>query len=138
MIAGFLGTALMTVSQLIEMKITRREASFTPAIIISRIFRIPFERLSERNKVRLNWTVHIGYGTLLGLTVPVLMLFIQNLFALALINFIVVWGQGLIMVPLLGGHSPPWKWGLKWLFLDGFHHFVLSTATAVLYLTLLL
>ncbi len=41
--AGFLGTVAMTLGQLVEMRLTRRDASFTPAQIVSRIFSINFD-----------------------------------------------------------------------------------------------
>ena len=136
-VAGFLGTVCMTISQLIEIRITKRAASFTPAIIISRIFRIPFAALPEQAKMRLNWAVHVGYGTLLGLTVPILLLIgVKKPMLLYLATFAFVWGQGLVVVPILGGHPPPWRWGPKWIFIDAFHHAVLAIGSVLFYLLL--
>ena len=136
LIAGFLGTVVMTISQFIEIGFTKRSSSFTPAMITSRLLGINFERLSEKAKVALNYATHFGYGTLLGVLVPLLLYALgsQGATMVIIINALIVWVQGLIVVPVLGSLPPPWQWGTKWVIIDAFHHFVLGASTAVIYL----
>jgi len=138
LISGFIGTASMTLSQIIEMKIRNRKASFTPAISVSRIFKIDFEKLSQVNKVRLNNAVHWGYGTAWGLFMVLFYLFnLNNLTYMILIYFVIMWGHGLILLPSLKVADPPWKWKKSDILLDAFHHFILAIITVLAYVYLI-
>lgn len=138
LISGFIGTAIMTLSQTIEMKIRNRKASFTPAISVSKMFKIDFEKLSQENKVRFNNAVHWGYGTVWGLFMLVFYLInLDNIVYMVLIYYVVMWGHGLILLPSLKVASPPWKWKKSDLLLDAFHHFILAIITVLAYVYLI-
>jgi len=137
LIAGFFGVLVMTISQTIEMKIRSRKASFTPAIGVSKILKINFEKLSQKNKIRLNNAVHWIYGTFFGLFLLIFyFLGFNNVIYMILIYFLVVWIQGLIVLPVLKLASPPWKWKKSDIFFDAFHHFVLAIITVLAYVIL--
>ena len=113
-IAGFLGTVVMTVGQEIQIRITKRPISYTPALAFFKIFRLDFDALSSRAKGVASYAVHFVYGTVWGFPLAILYLtgftdFIPTLIA----YFLVVWIQGLITVWLLRIAGPPWTWGLR-------------------------
>ena len=53
-----------------------------------------------------------------------------------LIYFLVVWIQGLIVLPVLKLAPSPWKWKKSDIFFDAFHHLVLAIITVVAYVYL--
>ncbi len=135
LLSGFVGTVAMTVGQYLEMWfITHRTASFTPAIIVSNILKIDFTRLSERAKAVLNNAAHFGYGTFLGILLPLLSTAFENLLALFAVYAGLVWIQGLIVVPLFTDIEPFWKWERRWIVIDFIHHLVLASASFVFYI----
>jgi len=134
LVAGFIGTVIMTLSQIIEMRIRNRKASFTPAIGASKMFGINFKKLSQKNKIRLNNAVHWGYGTIWGLFMVLFYLTgLNNLVYMILSYFVIMWGHGLILLPILKVASPPWKWKKSEILLDAFHHFILAIVTVLAY-----
>ncbi|HEC30669.1 MAG TPA: hypothetical protein ENI66_01490 [Candidatus Yonathbacteria bacterium] len=131
--AGFLGTIVMTLGQVFEMRITGRSISFSPAIGFSKVFGINFDVLTERNKTTLNYIAHFLYGTVWAIPFTLLLLAgFTNYLSMLLMYFIVVWAQGMVVLPLFGATPPPWKWGIKSLSKDGMHHFIYALTTSVL------
>ncbi len=109
--AGVAGTALMTLSSTIEMKLTQRSASSAPADAAEKVLGV--EPKGEKEKARFATVVHWAYGTswgsvrglmgAAGLTGP----------AAAGAHFAAVWGSGLVMLPALGVAPPVKEWGAK-------------------------
>lgn len=122
LVAGVAGTAAMTLSSTIEMKLTGRSASSAPADVASKVLGI--EPKGEREKARFSTVVHWAYGTswgsvrglvgAAGLAGP----------AAAAVHFAVVWGNGLVMLPALGVAPPAREWGARALLTDALHHLV--------------
>ena len=135
LISGFIGTAGMTLSQIIEMKIRDREASFTPAISVCKTFKIDFEKFSQENKIRLNNAVHWVYGTVWGLFMVIFYLTgFDNLVYMVLSYFVIMWVHGLILLPILKVAPLPWRCKKSDLLLDAFHHFILAMITVLAYI----
>jgi len=135
LLSGFIGTVVMTLSQIIEMKIRNRKASFTPAIAVSNVFKIDFEHMTEDNKVRFNNAVHWVYGSLLGLLMLIFYFIkVDNLIYVIIIFFIIIFLQGLIILPVLKVTSPPWKWKMSDILIDALHHFVYAVGTVFTYI----
>ena len=138
LIAGFLGTLVMTIFQLIEMFITKRKSSNSPAIAFAKVFRINFDKLSESGKTTLTYAVHFAYGTFWALAVYVLYLLgIQNTIYLIIIYFLITTVQGWIVIPLLKIGPHVWKWGVYSILSDAFHHLVLAIATVLIFVALI-
>jgi len=138
LIAGFLGTLVMTVSQLIDIFITKRKASNSPALAFSKIFGINFKKLSGKAKTTLTYAVHFAYGTVWALAVYVLYLLgIQNTIYLIIIYFLITTVQGWIVVPLLKIGPHVWKWGISSILSDAFHHLVLAVSTVLIFIALI-
>jgi len=137
-IAGFLGTVVMTAGQEIQIRITKRPISYTPAIAFFKIFRLDFDALGNRAKGVASYAVHFAYGTAWGFPLALLYLagftdFIPTLIA----YFLIVWIQGLVIVPLLGIAGPPWTWGLKANLFEVFFKALYTTAGLIFFMILL-
>ena len=102
LIAGFLGTVIMTLTQFIEIFITKRKASNSPALAFSKIFGIDFDKLSEKSKTTLTYVLHFSYGTGLSLVVYVLYLLgIQSTIYLMIVYSAIKVVQTWIVIPLV-------------------------------------
>lgn len=129
LVAGAAGTAAMTLSSTIEMKLTRREASSAPADAAAKVLGV--EPTGDEEKARFATVVHWAYGTswgaargligAIGLTGP----------AAAGVHFAAVWGNGLVMLPALGVAPPVREWGAKALAIDAFHHLVYGVGASL-------
>lgn len=64
LIAGLIGTAAITISQLLEEKITRKPSSFAPGDAAS--YALGIEASKMENRKRFSNEVHWTYGTLWG------------------------------------------------------------------------
>lgn len=118
-IAGLVGTIVMTIGQYIEIAISKRPTSYTPALAVAKIFGIDFESFSEKNKNRFNNLVHYSYGIVWAWPVPVLaFLTALTFWPLTLIYFLIVWVQGFVVLKMLGIAPWIWTWEKKWIFLE--------------------
>ena len=132
--AGFAGTAAMTVSSTLEMKIRGRPRSSAPADAASKVLGV--EPKGEAGEARFSNLVHWGYGTSWGA--------VRGLFdeagldglSATTAHFAAVWGSEQIMLPALGVAPPLWQWGAKEVAIDAFHHLVYAGATGVAYAVL--
>ena len=137
-VAGFLGTVVMTVGQEIQIRITKRPISYTPAIAFFKIFRLEFDALSSQAKGVASYAVHFVYGTVWGFPLAFFYLFGFTDFILTLIiYFLIVWVQGLITVWILRIAGPPWTWGLKANLMEFFFKALYATASLSFFVILL-
>ncbi|MEA2181620.1 MAG: hypothetical protein QOF69_805 [Solirubrobacteraceae bacterium] len=132
LVAGFAGTAAMTVSSTLEMKLRGRAASTAPADATAKVLGIERFR-DDAAKARFSNLVHWGYGSAWGV--------VHGLFRLAGLppakataaHLAAVWGNEAVMLPVLGVAPPFWTWGVEEVAIDVWHHVVYATATAVAY-----
>jgi hypothetical protein len=132
--AGAAGTAAMTVSSTLEMKIRGRPASNAPADAAAKVLGV--EPKGEKEQVRFSNLVHWGYGTAWGA--------VRGLIGAAGLegskataaHFGAVWGSEQVMLPALDVAPPFWTWGTKEVGIDAFHHLVYATATSAAYTVL--
>ena len=129
--AGAVGTAAMTISSTLEMKLRGRPASSAPADAAAKILGV--EPKGEKEKARFSNIVHWGYGTSWGAA--------RGLIGAAgfkgtraeAVHFGAIWGAEQVMLPNLGVAPPFWEWGVKEIAIDAFHHLVYVTATGAAY-----
>jgi hypothetical protein len=129
--AGVAGTAAMTVSSTLEMKLSGRPASQTPAEAAEKVLQVEPE--SEDTEARFSNLVHWGYGTGWG--------GVRGLLASAglsgpvatLAHLGLVWGGEQVILPALGVSAPVFKYGGKATATDLLHHTVYATATGLAY-----
>ena len=127
--AGVAGTAAMTVSSTLEMKIRDRQASNAPAEAAGKV-------LGDSEQARFSNLVHWGYGTLWGTVRGLIDAAGLEGKEAAAAHFLAVWGSEQVMLPALGVTPPFWQWGAKEVAIDAFHHLVYAGATGVAYAAL--
>ena len=134
LVAGAIGTAAMTVSSTVEMKLSGREASTAPADAAAKLLGVKPE--GDAEKARFSNVVHWAYGTSWGA--------VRCLLAAAGLgglsgggaHFAAVWGNELVMLPALDVAPPLREWGASALAIDAFHHLVYVTATSAAFVFL--
>lgn len=129
--AGAFGTAVMTVSSTLEMKLRGREGSSAPADAAAKVMGV--EPTGEETKGRFSNLVHFGYGTGWGAARGVVAIAGLQGPAAAAAHMAAVWGTELVMLPALDVAPPVTKWGAKELGVDWFHHAVYAVATSAAY-----
>ncbi len=129
--AGLVGTAAMTVSSTLEMKLRDRGASNAPAQAAAEVLGID-EFASDEAEERFGQLVHWGYGTGWGAARGVLGTFLPPL-AADLAHFGAVWGGEHVMLPTLDVAPPATEWGAQEVAIDAWHHLVYVGATGIAY-----
>lgn len=129
--AGLAGTAVMTLSSTIEMKLRGREGSDAPVQAVSKVLGI--EAKSEEDKKLLSTLVHWDYGTSWGAVRGVLGAMGLRGATAAGAHFAIVWGTALVMLPSLGVAPPVSEWGEEEIAIDAGHHLIYAIATSLAY-----
>ncbi|MDX6708958.1 MAG: hypothetical protein QOI48_4804 [Solirubrobacteraceae bacterium] len=132
LVAGFAGTAAMTVSSTLEMKLRGRAASTAPADATAKVLGIERFR-DDPAKARFSNLVHWGYGSAWGVVHGLLRLAGLPPAKATAAHLAAVWGNEAVMLPVLGVAPPFWTWGVEEVAIDVWHHVVYATATAVAY-----
>jgi hypothetical protein len=128
LLAGLIGTAVMTISSTIEMKLRQREASEAPVEAVSKVTGI--EPDSERSRKQMSTVVHWAYGTLWGGVRGLIGALGLHGIVAAAVHFAAVWGAALIMLPSLRIAPPVTRQEPKETAIDGFHHVTYAAATS--------
>ncbi len=131
LVAGIAGTALMTLSSTVEMKLAGREASSAPADAAAKVLGV--EPTGKAEKARFATVVHWAYGTSWGVLRGLLGAAGLKGPAAGGAHFVAVWGNGLVMLPRLGVAPPLGEWGAKALATDAFHHLVYAAGTSLVF-----
>ena len=131
LIAGAVGTAAITLSQMIEMQITKREPSDAPSKVGGKALGV--QPRNPEGKQRFSQIMHWGYGTSWGMFRGILSLAgIKGPGATAM-HFGAVWGTEMVMVPSMTETPPPTQWGAPALGKDALHHAVYATAAGLVF-----
>jgi hypothetical protein len=131
LVAGLAGTAAMTISSTIEMKLRGRSASRTPAKAICKS--LGFETVSEEAQETLNNLVHWGYGTTWGAVRGVLEAIGIHGVPATLAHFALVWGAEQVLLPKTGVAPPMTEQPAEEIAIDGLHHFAYAEGTGAAY-----
>lgn len=129
--AGVAGTAAMTLSSTLEMKISGRGASQTPAQTAEKVLDVEPE--DEQSETKFSNLVHWGYGTAWG--------GVRGLLAstgfpgpvATVAHLGLVWSAEQVILPALDVSAPVFKYGGKATATDLLHHTVYATATGLAY-----
>jgi hypothetical protein len=129
--AGAAGSAAMTVSSTLEMKLSGRGASQTPAQAAEEVLEVEPEDKGAED--RFSNLVHWGYGTAWGEG--------RGLLAAAGLSgpkakaahLALVWGSEQVVLPALDVSAPVFKYGSKATATDLLHHVVYATVTGLAY-----
>jgi hypothetical protein len=127
--AGAAGTAAMTVSTTVEMKLRGRAPSLAPADSIERL--TGWSPDTREGRERLGTVAHAAFGTVLGLVRGAIGARGLREPAASAAFLPVAWAPDLAVVPVLGAADPPWRWGAAELAISGWHHVVYVAAAGV-------
>lgn len=130
LIAGLAGTLVMTVSQMIEMSITKRKPSSAPADAVKKALHIVPE---PGNKKTFSNAVHYVYGTSWGVVRGLLSLVGLSGFVATSTHLAAVWGTAITIEPKLDIAPPVTQWKTKDIAVDIFHHAVYAIVAGVIF-----
>jgi hypothetical protein len=130
-LAGLAGTAAITLSQMIEMKINDRKPSTAPADAASKVLDV--KPATEQDKEKFSQEVHWAYGTTWGLARAVIGLTGLKGFAATAVHFTAIFGTALIMEPALDVAPPVKEWEPKTIAIDVVHHAVYAAVAGLVY-----
>ncbi len=132
LLAGFAGTAAMTVSSALEARLRGRAASSAPARATAKVLGIKdFE--DDRAKARFSDLSHWGYGTGWGLVRAALGASGLSPRAATAAHGAAVWGSAQVTLPALEIAPPVVFWKPEEIAIDLFHHAVYAGATGLAY-----
>jgi hypothetical protein len=130
LLAGLAGTAAITLSQMIEMKMTGRKPSTVPEKAVEKTLDVG--AVSEEKKEKVAQEVHWVYGTTWGIARGLLRLSGLKGWPATLTHFSAVWGTSLVMLPALGLSKPVREKEVKKMLIEGLHHAVYATTTGLI------
>ncbi len=131
LIAGLAGTVAITVSQMIEMKITKRDSSDAPVKAVEKVLDV--EPVAEKDKPKVSQEIHWTYGTALGAVRGLLSLFGLTGPAATAAHFASVWGTSLVMLPSLDVAPPVTEEPPKAIAIDALHHAAYAVAAGLVF-----
>jgi hypothetical protein len=129
--AGLVGTAAMTVSSTMEMKLRDRGSSNAPADAASKVLGVD-GFTSEEAEQRFGQLIHWAYGTSWGAARGILGTVLPPGVADAA-HFAALWGSEQVMLPALDVAPPATEWGAEEVAVDTWHHTVYILATGLAY-----
>jgi hypothetical protein len=132
LLAGLAGTAAMTVSSTVEMRLRGRAASTAPADATAKVLGIQ-GFADDAAKNRFSNLVHWGYGTGWGVVHGLLDLGGLPPVKATAAHFAAIWGNEAVMLPRLDVAPPLHRWGMTEIAIDVLHHAVYATATGLAY-----
>ena len=134
LIAGFCGTAAMTLSQQIEMTLSGREPSTGPGDMVASA--LGLEPKGQRERESFSQLVHWTWGTLWGLPRGLLSLSGANGGKATVMHAFIVIGGDFWILHTLAKKPPPWEWPREELATEVLHKSVLALAAGLVYDTL--
>jgi hypothetical protein len=132
LVAGFAGTAAMTVSSTLEAKLRGRTVSSAPARATAKVLGIAsFEDAVAQ--ARFNDLSHWGYGTGWGVVRGLLDAAGLPPRKATAVHGAAVWGSAQVTLPALDIAPPSIFWPKQEIAIDAFHHAVYALATGLAY-----
>jgi hypothetical protein len=132
LVAGFAGTAAMTVSSTVEAKLRGREPSSAPARATAKVLGIK-EFEDARAAARFNDLSHWGYGTGWGVLRGLLAATGMTPKAATAAHGAAIYGAAQVTLPALEIAPPAVFWAGREIAIDAFHHAVYAAATGAAY-----
>jgi hypothetical protein len=132
LVAGFAGTAAMTVSSTLEARLRHRQASSAPARATAKVLGIS-EFEDDLAKARFNDLSHWGYGTSWGVLRGLLAATGMTPRNATIAHGAAIWGAAQVTLPALDVAPPSIFWPKQEIAIDAFHHAVYAAATGLAY-----
>ena len=124
--AGVAGTAAMTASSTLEMKLRDRGASSAPADAAAKVLGV--EPVDEEAQARFSNLVHWGYGTAWGGARGLVAAAGLSGTRATAVHLGMLWGSEQVMLPALEVAPPLTEWGAKEIAVDALNHLVFAVA----------
>jgi hypothetical protein len=132
LVAGFAGTAAMTVSSTLEARLRHRPASSAPARATAKMLGIK-EFDGDLAQARFNDLSHWGYGTGWGVVRGLLAAAGLSPRAATAAHGAAIYGAAQVTLPALEIAPPVVFWPKEEIAIDAFHHAVYTAATGLAY-----
>jgi hypothetical protein len=131
LLAGLAGTAAITLSQMIEMKITKRKPSEAPVKVAQQVTDVKPVNADAKEKV--SQEIHWAYGTAWGVARGIVGLTGLKGLPAAAVHFAAIWGTSMIMLPKFKAAPPVTEEDAQTIAIDGLHHAVYALAAGFAY-----
>ena len=131
LLAGIAATAVMTLSQMIEMKITKRQVSDAPVKVAEDT--AGAKPATPQDKEQLSQELHWSYGTVWGVARGLIGLTGLKGLPATLLHFGAVWGTALIMLPKHDAAKPINEQEPKDIAIDVLHHGIYAITAGLVY-----
>jgi hypothetical protein len=132
LVAGFVGTAAMTVSSTVEAKLRGRQASSAPARATAKMLGIK-EFEDGIAAARFNDLSHWGYGTGWGVVRGLLAATGMSPRAATAAHGAAIYGAAQVTLPALEIAPPVVFWPKEEIAIDAFHHVVYAASSGLAY-----
>jgi hypothetical protein len=132
LVAGFVGTAAMTVSSSLEAKLRGRQASSAPARATAKMLGIK-EFEDGIAAARFNDLSHWGYGTGWGVVRGLLAATGMSPSAATAAHGAAIYGAAQVTLPALEIAPPVVFWPKEEIAIDAFHHVVYAASSGLAY-----
>ena len=130
LLAGLAATAAITISQMIEMKITKRQPSDAPIKVAEETVGA---KPAPGEKQKMSEELHWAYGTTWGVARGIIALTGLKGWPATLAHFAAIWGTSMIMLPAFNAAPPVTEEDPKSIAIDGLHHAVYAIAAGITY-----
>lgn len=150
-LAGLAGTAAITLSQMIEMRLTKREQSQAPSKVAGQVLGVvpsnkeeaaelggepvepgkTNEQVKQEHAARFSQMVHWQYGTFWGVARGLLSAAGVTGWPATALHFGAVWSTGLVMLPAANASEPITEWPPRQIAVDVLHHSVYAIAAGL-------
>lgn len=131
LLAGLAGTAAITLSQMIEMRITKRKPSEAPLKVVQQVTNV--KPVNKEAKETVSQEIHWAYGTSWGIARGIIGLTgLRGLPAIAA-HFAAIWGTAIFMLPAYKAGPKVTEEEPKAIAIDMMHHAVYATAAGLAY-----
>jgi hypothetical protein len=132
LVAGFVGTAAMTLSSAVEARLRGRTPSSAPARATAKVLGIA-EFEDDVAKARFNDLSHWGFGISWGVLRGLLGASGLSGPQATALHGAAVYGNSQVMLPALDIAPPSVFWAKEEIAIDAFHHAVYALATGIAY-----
>ncbi|RIJ42401.1 hypothetical protein [Pontibacter oryzae] len=129
LVAGLIGTAAMTIAQMIEMQMTDRESSNTPYKAAKKVFGVKAK--DDESKKKISNIMHLVYGASWGVPRALMAEFGINGASGTLAHFGAVWGTELTLLPALHVMKPVTEWKPEAISEDVMFHSIYAISTGL-------
>jgi hypothetical protein len=130
-VSGLAGTLAITISQMIEMRLSGRKPSTAPADAAGKVLGV--QPRDQAGKTRFANVIHWAYGTAWGLARAALGGTRRGRLWAPLAHLAAVQTTAMLVLPGLDVAPPATKWGAKAISKEVLHHTVYATAADATY-----